>query len=330
MRFNKLGRREFITLIGGAATWPLAAQAQQPTMPVVGFLSGRSLNDSASFVTAFLQGLAEAGYVEGRNVAIEYRWAEGQSDRLPALATELIRHPVAVIAAISTDAALAAKQATEQIPIVFMSGADPVKFGLVTGLAQPGGNATGVYMFLVGMVPKQFELLHELVPKTPIVGILVNPNSSPTEAVKRDVQAAARTIQQRILILNASSGCEIETVFANLTDQGVSALLVASDPFFNSRANQLAALVAQHSLAAIFPVRDYVAAGGLMSYGPSFGDVYHLIGTYAGRILKGEKPDDLPVQQSTKVEFVINLKTAKTLGLTFPNTLIGRADEVIE
>ena len=323
-------RREFIAVIGGAATaLPLAARAQQGT-PVVGFLHSASLESRRGYVAAFLRGLSEAGYVPGRNVTIEYRWVDNQLARLPELAADLVRQQVAVVFAGGPPPALAAKAATAAIPIVFTSGDDPVKAGLVASLNKPGGNVTGVHVFLNLMEGKRLGLLRDVVPNAAVIGLLVNPQSPGIDAQTEDVRSAAHTMGQNILVLNASTEQDIHVAFKRLAEAHAGALLAAADPFFNSRREQLATLAAHYAIPAIYELRDYAAIGGLMSYGTDLFDAYRHGGVYAGRILKGEKPAELPVLQSTKFEFVINLKTAKALGLTIPPTVLARADEVIE
>jgi putative ABC transport system substrate-binding protein len=323
-------RRHFITLLGGAAAWPLAARAQQQALPVIGMLLGGAPQADAFRVDAVKQGLRDAGYVEGQNVAIEYRWADQQYDRLPSLAADLVRRPVAVIAAIGNAAAVAAKGATDTVPVVFEIGADPVSYGLVAGLARPGGNMTGV-TFLGGvLVSKQLEVLHETVSGSAIIGMLENPSNPNSELVRKEVQAAADTLGRKLIVARTMLEGDIAPGVATLVQQHVGGLLVRSDALFNGRPEQLVALAARYRLPAIFPLREFATAGGLMSYGASLRDALRLVGLYVGRILKGEKPGDLPVQQSSKVEFVVNLKTAKALGLTMSLPLLGRADEVIE
>jgi putative ABC transport system substrate-binding protein len=325
-------RREFITFFGGATiAWPLAVRAQQPTMPVIGFLGTGSPQSDTYRVAAVRQGLIEAGYVEGLNVAFESRWAEDERERLPALAAELVRREVAVIVAIGgNNSAVAAKSATATTPIVFETGGDPIGLGLVASLNRPGGNITGV-TFLVGtLVAKQFEVLHETVPKTALVGFLVNPTNVDAETKTKDALAAAKSVGQKLLVVPAHTDSELEAAFITLVQQGAGALVVGAESFFSSRLAKLVELAARQKVPAIYSRREFAAAGGLMSYGTNFTAALRIVGLYAGRILKGEKPADLPVQQSTKVELVINLKTAKALGLDIPQALLGRADEVIE
>ena len=325
-------RREFITLLGGAAAWPLGARAQQPALPVIGFLSSETPSGYAFRAAAFRQGLSEAGYVENRNVAIEYRWAEGHYDRLPALAADLVRRQVAVIAAAGTQSALAAKAATTTIPIVFSTAADPVAEGLVASLARPGGNATGVNNLATELVQKQIEKLHQMVPAATAIAALVNPtNPTLAEPATKEVQAAGRTLGLKMIhIIQASTERDIDAAFATLFRLGAGALVVCPDTFFTSRRDQIAALAIRHAIPVIYHLRELPAAGGLMSYGPSATDGYRRVGIYAARILKGERPGDLPVQRATKFDLVINLTTAKVLGLEVPFYLQQLADEVIE
>jgi putative ABC transport system substrate-binding protein len=325
-------RRSFLTLLGGAAAaWPLAASAQQrPTMPVIGFLFNESPAADTDWVRAFHQGLSQSGFVEGRNVAIEQRGAENQVDRLPALAADLVRRPVNVIVVGSNPGALAAKAATTTVPIVFQIGGDPVALGLVASLSRPGGNVTGVTSLNTELVPKKLEVLHELLPAATRMALLVNPASPVADTQVRDAQAAARLLGLQLHVLHASTEHDLDAVFASLGQLRAGALAIAPSPFFVQRSEQLAALALRHAVPAIFQWREFALAGGLMSYGADPRALYRIVGAYTGRILKGEKPSDLPVQQATRVELVINMKTAKALGLTFPITLLGRADEVIE
>jgi putative ABC transport system substrate-binding protein len=327
-----MNRREFITLVGGAAVaWPLRAYAQQPALPVIGFLNSGSPAERAPFIAAFRQGLKETGYVEGQTVAIEYRFAEGRYDRLPSLASDLVRREVAVIAATGdTVSPLAAKGATTTIPIVFAAGSDPVKDGLVASFNRPGGNITGVSIISSALVSKQFELLHELVPQAAVVGILLNPSNPNVGVELSDLQNAAQTMGVQLAVLRASTESAIEAAFASLVQQRVAALLVEPEVFFLDRREQLVALAARHAMPTIYSRREYAVIGGLASYGTSLADSYRQVGIYTGRILKGEKPADLPVTRPTKFELVINLKTAKALGLTVPLTLQVAADEVVE
>jgi putative ABC transport system substrate-binding protein len=323
-------RREFITLLGGAAAWPLAAHAQQPTLPIIGFLHPGSADSYADVLAAMRKGLSESGYVEGENVAIEYRWAEDRYERLPALVADLISRQITVVAAITTPAVLAARAATTTIPIVFTTISDPVQIGLVVSLSRPGGNLTGRTSQNVEIGPKLLELVHELVPTATDIALLVNPINPNTDTLSRNLQAAARTLGLQLHSLDASTERDMDMAFAALVKLRAGGLVIAGDVFFRSRTEQLAALALHHAVPSIFQDRAFAAAGGLMSYGGNLKDSYRLAGVYIGRILRGEKPADLPIQQSTKVELTINLKTAKALGLTVPLSLLGRADEVIE
>jgi putative ABC transport system substrate-binding protein len=325
-------RREFIAgLVSAAATWPLAARAQQPSMPVIGFLSTTSAGPFAHLIAGFRRGLQEVGYLDGRNVVIEYRWAEGQYDRVQALALDLVQRQVAVIVTTGGEtSAVAAKAATTTIPIVFNTGTDPVRLGLVASLARPGGNATGVNIFTTELAEKRLGLLLDVVPAAVTIAILLNPNFAPALANGREAEVAARALGKEIVVFNAANESEIDTAFAGVAQLGSRALLVGSDPYFNSRREQIVALAARHAIPAVYEWREFAQAGGMMSYGTNLGEAYRQLGTYAGRILKGERPADLPVIRSTKFEFVINLKTAKTLGLDVPDRLLALADEVIE
>ncbi len=324
-------RREFITLLGGATVWPVAARAQQSAMPVIGFLSSRSPNEAAYVVAAFHRGLREGGYSEGQNVGIEYRWAEGQYDRLPGLAADLVRRRVALIASTGgIGAANAAKQATSTIPIVFTVGDDPIKHGVVASLNRPGGNVTGIYNFISAMEAKRFGLLRETVPTAGSIAVLLNPNYPGFGVQLKDLQEAARAVSQQIHVIDANSEADIHAAFRAMGRLPAAALLVGADPFFNGRREQLVTLAAHYSIPAMYELREYALAGGLMSYGTNLADAYRQVGNYAARVLKGDKPADLPVVQSSKFELVINLKTAKALRLMIPAGVLAIADEVIE
>jgi putative ABC transport system substrate-binding protein len=324
-------RREFIAGLGSAAAWPVVARAQQAAVPVIGWLSAGSADDDyKNRIVPFLQGLKETGYVEGQNVAVEYRYAENQYDRLPALAADLVRRRVAVIAAGGTPAALAAKAATTIIPIVFGTGGDPVALGLVASLNRPGGNLTGSALLESELAPKRLQLLRELIPDAAVFGVLADSSFPANQSTIADLQAGARTLGLQLILVNATTDSDLEPAFASFSQQHVGAVFVNISNFFNRRTEQLAALAARHALPAIFTLHEFALAGGLMSYGSSLGSVYHQVGIYTGRILKGEKPADLPVVQATKFELVVNLKTAKVLGLTIPETLLATADEVIQ
>ncbi len=325
-------RREFITLFGGAVVaWPLAARAQQPAMPVIGFLRSTTAASAKHLVAAYLQGLKEAGFVDGQNVTIEYRWADDHNDRLPALAADLIHRPATVIAALTTPSALATKATATTIPTVFVTAGDPVKQGLVASLNRPGGNFTGVTLTNAEVAPKRLQFLHELVPTASAMALLVNPaNPSLAESQSKEGISAARTLGLELHVLKASTERDFDEVFAKLIELRAGGLVIGADPFFTSRIERLAKMAVDHAVPAIYEFREFAVAGGLLSYGAELTDAYRLAGVYTGRILKGDKPADLPVQQSTKVELVINVKTAKALGLTIPLPLLGRADEVIE
>jgi putative ABC transport system substrate-binding protein len=326
-----LRRRDFIKVIsGGAVAWPLSARAQQPTMPVVGYLSAGTSSGDARPVAAFVKGLGETGYQDGKTVQIEYRWAENQYDRLSSIAADLVRQKVAVIAAVSTPAALAAKAATATIPVVFTTIADPVQIGLVASLNRPGGNVTGVTILSVEVGPKLLELLHGAVPSATTIALLVNPTNPNAETQSKNTQEAARRLGLELHVLNASTERDFDAVFAKVLELQAGALLISQDVFFNAESAQLGVLTVRHAIPAIFPLPEFAAAGGLMSYGASRSDAWHQAGIYVGRILKGEKPAELPVVQPTRFELTINLKTAKTLGLTVPPSLLTSADEVIE
>jgi putative ABC transport system substrate-binding protein len=330
MHFNQLKRRKFITLLGSAVAWPLAARAQQTAMPVIGFLNGTSLEGYGRFLLAFRKGLSETGYTEGLNVRIEYRWAEGNYDMLTAMAADLVRRRVNVIAATTTPANVTAKAATTTIPIVFTTSSDPVKLGLVASLSHPGGNVTGAVTLNVEVGPKRLELLHSITPTDGIIGVLINPDRSGAAGQLRALQEAAHALGQEIRVFRAETESDIDATFTQLAEQRAKALFVTTDAFFFSQRDRLIRLADRHAIPTIFDRREFVEAGGLMSYGGSVTDIYHLAGIYTGRILKGEKPADLPVQQSTKLELMINLKTAKALGITVPPNLLASVDEVIE
>jgi putative ABC transport system substrate-binding protein len=322
-------RRKFLSLLGGTAMWPVAARAQQRPMPVIGFLNSRAFGENAILLVPFHRGLKEAGYVEGQNLTVEYRWAEEKYDRLSALAADLVGRRVAVIVA-NGPAVRPAKAATSTVPIVFVVGFDPVAFGLVASLNRPGGNLTGVSVLDVEIGAKRLELLHELVPTATVLALLVNPTTPAAETIARDAQVAARALGLQLHVLRASSDRDFDTVFATVAQLRVGALVIGADPFFTNQSRQLAELAAHHAVPTIYEFREFAAAGGLISYGTSIGDAYRLAGVYTGRILNGEKPSGLPVMQATKFELVINLKSAKTLGLTVPDKLLAIADEVIE
>jgi putative ABC transport system substrate-binding protein len=324
-------RREFITLLGGAAAgWPLAARAQQPSLPVIGYLESASQGQFADLIPAFRKGLSETGYIDGQNVRIEYRWADGQYDRLPTLAAELVRGHATLIFTTALISAQAAKAVTTTIPIVFVSGPDPVQLGLVASLNRPGGNLTGVTLFTSTVAAKRLQLLRELLPAITTFAFIVNPSNTRADSDIQEIETAAVALGQQIIVAKAGTDRDFETAFATLAQRQIQALVIGGDPFFNSQAQQLVALATHYAIATIYPLREFAAVGGLMSYGSSVSDAYRQAGIYAGRILKGAKPAELPVMQPTKFELVINLKTAKTLGLTVPPSLLTRADEIIE
>jgi putative ABC transport system substrate-binding protein len=324
-------RRQFITLFGGATlAWPLAARAQQPKMPVIGFVNSASRQGYARPLSAFLKGLGETGYVEGHNVAIEYRWGDGHYDRLPSFVADLVQRKVNVLAATSTPAAIAARAAMTTIPIVFTTSGDPVKLGLVDSLSRPGGNVTGASQLNVEVAPKRLELMHELIPAATSISLLVNPTNPLAEPVSKELSSAAAALGLKLQIVRAKSEQDFGTLFENLAQLRTEALVIGTDVFFNSRSEHIAALALRYHIPAIYQYHEFTDGGGLMSFGGSIEESYRLAGIYTGRILKGEKPADLPVQEVTKVELYINLKTAKTLGITFPLSMLGRADEVIE
>jgi len=330
MQIDLLRRREFISLLGGMATWPLSAHAQQPAMPIVGYLSSLGQAVSVQFDAAFRRGLSQMGFVEGQNVSIEYRWMTDSYDPLPAMAADLVQRQVAVICAFGPPAVLAAKAATTSLPIVFVTGADPIKFGFVASFNRPGGNITGIWVVTAVLAQKRLELLHELVPKAELFALLVNPTSPVGEPQTRDAQGAAQALGLKLRVLSAATENDFDQVFATLIQERADALLVSADPFFYSRREHLVALAARHTIPTLYEIREYAEVGGLMSYGTVFRDGYHKGGIYVGRILKGVKPAELPVEQINKLELVFNGKTAKALGLEIPPKLLALADEVIE
>jgi putative tryptophan/tyrosine transport system substrate-binding protein len=330
MQLDQWKRRDFIALLGGAATWPAAARAQQAALSVIGYLSSLSQADSVRFDVALRRGLSDMGYVEGQNVSIQYRWITERYDALPAMAADLVQRQVAVIMAIGPPAVLVAKAATQTIPIVFVTGADPLKFGFVARFNKPGANITGIWMVTTVLVEKRLQLLHDLLPKAELIALLINPTSPVAEPQTRDAQAAARALGVRLAVLTAVTENDFDQVFASLVQQRADALFVSADPFFSSRREHLVALAARHAIPTLYEFREFVEAGGLMSYGTVLRDGYYKGGNYVARILKGAKPADLPVEQIDKFEFVINVTTAKALGLTVPPTLLALADEVIE